>query len=302
MTRNKLITFCYLFIVGIGLAMAFPVGPEALGPLWTATAALGLLTVAGFMAAHRLRKPVADELAAYGVSEPINRWQVGLWILVILTALTFGYVRYIAMIQSPDQANQEVRLRLVGRLEALQPVPDADGRPSMDADGRWMFTQYNLDQESQEIVIPAGTPARWETLIEQPFTHLDRVELVGAPAGTAQIGVYQPENTVGLFARRGRNVVPSGVLGRLPGDPWVYSFKTVLSITPDYIQYQPGGPYLPVDRQTIRLTVDPATPEYERYARSDAYGYDVALTGELQAAAHAATCSASWSAAAPRKP
>ena len=321
MTRNKLITFCYLFIVGIGLAMAFPVGPEALGPLWTATAALGLLTVAGFMAAHRLRKPVADELAAYGVAEPINRWQVGLWILVILTALTFGYVRYIAMIQSPDQlvgtltvangsgefspgkaisqtsflkiktlapVDQEVRLRLVGRLEALQPVPDADGRPSMDADGRWMFTQYNLDQQSQEIVIPAGTPARWETLIEQPFTHLDRVELVGAPAGTAQIGVYQPENTVSLFARRGRNVVPSGVLGRITGDPWVYSFKTVLSITPDYIQYQPGGPYLPVDRQTIRLTVDPATPEYERYARSDAYGYDVALTGELQAAAHAA--------------
>ena len=194
MTRNKLITFSYLFIVGIGLAMAFPVGPEALGPLWTVTAALGLLTVAGFMAAHRLRKPVADELAAYGVSEPINRWQVGLWILMILTSLTFGYVRYIAMIQSPDQlvgtltvangsgefspgkaisqtsflkiktlapVDQEVRLRLVGRLEALQPVPDADGRPSMDADGRWMFTQYNLDQESQEIVIPAGTPARW---------------------------------------------------------------------------------------------------------------------------------------------
>ena len=56
MSRNKLITFCYLFIVGIGLAMAFPVGPEALGPLWTATAALGLLTIAGFVAAHRLRK------------------------------------------------------------------------------------------------------------------------------------------------------------------------------------------------------------------------------------------------------
>ena len=180
MTRNKLITFCYLFIVGIGLAMAFPVGPEALGPLWSVTAILGLLTVAGFMAAHRLRKPVADELAAYGVSEPINRWQVGLWILMILTALSFGYVRYVAMIQSPDQlvgtltvadgagqfspgkaisqtsflkiktlapVDQEIRLRLVGRLEALQPVPDADGRPSMDADGRWMFTQYNLEQE-----------------------------------------------------------------------------------------------------------------------------------------------------------
>ena len=321
MTRNKLITFCYLFIVGIGLAMAFPLGPEALGPLWTATAALGLLTVAGFVVVHRRRAPVDDELAAYGVSAPVDRWHVGLWILMILTAMTFGYVRYIAMIQSPDQlvgtltvangsgqfsagkaisqtsflkvktlapVDQEIRLRLVGRLEALQPVPDAEGRPTLAADGRWTFTQYNLDQTSQDVVIPAGTPARWETLIEQPFTHLDRVELVGAPAGNAKIGVYQPENNVSLFARSGRNVVPVGVLGRITGDPWVYSFKTVLSITPDYIQYQPGGPYLPVDRQTIRLTVDPATPEYDRFARSDAYGYDVAMTGELLGAAHAA--------------
>ena len=321
MSRNKLITFCYLFIVGIGLAMAFPVGPEALGPLWTATAALGLLTIAGFVAAHRLRKPVADELAAYGVSVPLDRWQFGIWALLVLTALSFGYVRYVAMIQSPDQlvgtlavaegnaqwsagkaisqtsflkvktlapAAQEIRLRLVGQLEALQPVLDENGVPTMDANGRWMFTQYNLPQESQEIVIPAGTPARWETLIEQPFTRLDRVDVIGQPAGAAQIGVYQPENVVSLFARYGRNVVPVGVLGRITSDPWVYSFKTVLSITPDYIQYQPGGPYLPVDRQNIRLTVDPATPGYADFARSDAYGYDVAMTGELLAAAHAA--------------
>ena len=296
MTRNKLISFCYLFIVGIGLAMAFPVGPEALGPLWTATAALGLLTIAGLVVAHRRRRSDDDELAAYGVPVPFDRSKIGLWALLLLTATLFGYVRYVAMIQSPDQlvgtltvangrgefsagkaisqtsflkvktlapAEQEIRLRLVGRLEALQPVPDANGVPTMDADGRWQFTQYNLEQDSQEIVIPAGTPARWETLIEQPFTHLDRVELVGTPAGAAQIGIYQPENNVNLFARRGRNVVPSGVLGRITSDPWVYSFKTVLAVTPDYIQHQPGGPYLPVDRQTIRLTVDPATPEYE---------------------------------------
>ncbi len=321
MTRNKLIAFCYLFIVGIACAMAFPAGPEALGALWGATALLGLLTIAGLMAAHRLRKPVDDELAAYGVAAPIDRTQTGLWILLLLTALLFGYTRYIAMVQSPDQligtlsvsaeggawspgqpisqtsflkvktlaaTTEEIRLRLIGRLEALQPVPDADGNPTLDEKGRWVFTQYNLPQESQEIVIPAGTAARWETLIEQPFTHLDKVELVGQPAAAAKIGVYQPENNVSLFARSGRNVVPVGVLGRITADPWVYSFKTVLSITPDYIQYQPGGPYLPVDRQNIRLTLDPVTPGYARLARSDAYGYDIALNGELQSASHAA--------------
>ena len=320
MTRNKLIAFCYLFIIGIGFAMAFPVGPEALGALWGATAVLGALTVLGFAVAHRFHKPADDELAAYGhgKAEPA---QVAIWVLLLFTSLVFGYTRYIAMIQSPDQligtlsisqdgsewtANQpisqtsflkiktlapipeDVRLRLVGRLEALQPVPDAAGLPTLDADGRWNLKQYELGQESEEIVIPAGTAARAEILIEQPFTHLDQVELLGPPTASAKIGVYQPENVVSLFARSGRNVVPVGVLGRITADPWVYSFKTVLSVTPDFIQYQPGGPYLPVDRQNIRLTVDPATPGYERLARSDAYGYNVAMAGELQSASHAA--------------
>ena len=321
MTRNKLISFCYLFIVGIGIAMAFTAGPEALPTLWAATAILGLLTIAGFVVANRFRKTADEELAAYGIATPVSRMQVGLWILLLLTATVFGYTRYVAMIQSPDQlvgtlavsaeggawtpgksisqtsflkiktlsaTAEDVRFRLVGRLEALQPVLDAQGNPTLDAEGRWVFTQYNLAQESDEIVVPAGTPARQEILIEQPFTHLDKVELVGQPSGAAKIGVYQPENNVSLFARTGRNVVPAGVLGRIAADPWVYSFKTVLSIRPDYIQYQPGGPYLPVDRQNIRLTLDPATPEYDRFARSDAYGYDVALTGELQGASHAA--------------
>ena len=321
MTRNQLIAFCYLFIVGIGFAMAFTAGPEALPVLWSATALFGLLTLFGFVLAHRLSKPADDELAAYGVATPISRMQVGLWVLLLVTATLFGYTRYVAMIQSPDQligtlavsaeggaftpdkpisqtsflkiktlaaTTEDVHLRLVGRLEALQPVLDAEGNPTLDAEGRWTFTQYNLSQESEEIVIPAGTPARWELLIEKPFTHLDKVELVGQPTAAAKIGIYQPENNVSLFARTGRNVVPAGVLGRITADPWVYSFKTVLSITPAYIQYQPGGPYLPVDRQNIRLTVDPATPDYARFARSDAYGYDVAMTGELQGASHAA--------------
>ena len=320
MTRNKLISFCYLFIVGIGFAMAFTAGPEALPGLWSATAILGLLTLAGLMAVHRLRQPVDEELTDAGPA-PADPLHISVWVLLLLTALVFGYTRYIAMIQSPDRligtlsvsqegavwapgesisqtsfmkvktlapVAEEIRLRLVGQLEALQPVKDAEGHPTLDPEGRWAFTQYNLPQHSEEIVIPAGTPARSELLIEQPFTHLEKVELLSSPAAAAKIGVYQPENNVSLFARSGRNVVPVGVLGRITADPWVYSFKTVLSITPAYIQYQPDGPYLPVDRQTIRLTVDPATPDYARYARSDAYGYDVAMSGELISASHAA--------------
>ena len=49
------------------------------------------------------------------------------------------------------------------------------------------------------------------------------------------LAVYQPVNSVELFARSGRNVVPVSILGRITTDPWVYSFKTILAITPDYV-------------------------------------------------------------------
>ncbi len=319
MTRNKLISFCYLFIVGIGFAMLRPSGPETLPFLWGATVLLGLVTMAAFAYVYSRPRSADEELSAYGPPPP-DRKQVALWILMLLTAAVFGYARYIAFIQSPDTlvgtlsvsqegqvwtdgkpisqtsflkvkalspVTEEVRLRLVGRLEALQPVLDADGVPTLDANGRWAFRQYTLPQQSEEIVIPAGTSMREEILIDQPFTYLDKVVLLNQPASAVQVAVMQPENSVALFARSGRNVVPVSVLGHINTDPWVYSFKTVLSVKPDYIQYQPDGPYLAVDRQNIRITIDPATPAYERYACSDAYGYDVFATGELLSAPHA---------------
>ena len=130
MTRNKLITFCYLFIVGIGFAMAFTAGPEALPALWSATAILGLLTLAGFVAVHRFRKPVDEELAAYG-PVPADPLHISLWVLLLLTALVFGYTRYIAMIRPPRsppaqqgcrwQAHPRCRRPLV--LHPIQPRP-----------------------------------------------------------------------------------------------------------------------------------------------------------------------------------
>ncbi len=319
MTRNKLIAFCYFFIVGIGFAMLYPAGPGILPLLWGATALLGLATIAVFSYVYSRPKNADEELALYGPPPP-DRKQVTLWILMLLTAAVFGYVRYIAFIQSPDTlvgtlsitqegavwtagkpvsqtsflkvktlapVTEAIHLRLVGRLEALKPVLDADGVPTLGADGRWAFTQFNLSQGSDEIVIPAGTPAKSEILIEQAFTHLDKVELLSQVASSAKIAVMQPENTVALFSRSGRNVVPISVLGHINTDPWVYSFKTILSIKPDYIQYQPDGPFFSVDRQNVRITIDPTTPEYERYARSDAYGYDIFATGELVSAPHA---------------
>lgn len=312
MTQNKLIGFCYLFIIGIALAMAFPLGPQAVHPLWLTSGILGLLAVGAVVAARRLRPPVEDD-SPYAPPASFDAIHASAWVLLLLAGLTFGYTRYLAMIQPPDRPlgqihfsaegaswnpgapmsqtsflkirtlspiEEDIELRFTGRIEALQPILDERGQPILDEQGRWNFSQTDVDQSSEVIHIPAGTPAGMEVLIQQPFTHLDQVEALNQPAAGA-VAVLQPVNTVSLFARSGRNVVPVTILGRITADPWVYGFKTVLSITPDYIQFQPDGPFFAVARQNVRVTVNPDMPGYDRIARSSAYGYDVALTGEL---------------------
>jgi len=319
MTQNKLIGFCYLFIIGITIAMAFPLGADAVAPLWGVTALLGALTGGALVLIRHLRPPVEDD-SPYAAPVQLDALQLSVWAIVLITGLFFGYTRYLAQIQSPDRlvgrlqvhgetstwtpgaalsgtsflkiktlkpVSEEIRLRLVGRLEALRPILDDQQLPILGEDGRWNFSQSNVPQQTEPIVIPAGTPAGTEVLIQKPFTHLDHVEMLNEPT-SGSLAVLQPINSVALFARSGRNVVPVDILGRITADPWVYSFKTVLAITPDYIQYQPDGPYFEVDRQTIRVTIKPEMPGYSEIARSAAYGYDVTLSGGLIAPPSAA--------------
>lgn len=330
MTQNKLIGFCYLFIIGIAVAMAFPVSADYVHPLWNLTFGLGIVTVLAFAIVRKLFPRKEDDSDFAVTTIQIEKPQIIIWLLLLVTGLTLGYTRYLAMMQSPDipigtfavqngagtwnaqapmdktsfiklktlaPVQEDIRLRVHGKLEALQPVLDDNGNPILDEKVRWKFTQYDLQQQSDEIVIPAGTPARTELLIEQEFSSVDSIELLSAPQN-ASLGIYRPRNVVELFARTGRNVVPVSLLGRITADPWVYSFKNVLSITPDYIQYRPDGPYLPVEGQTVRVTLDDATdprnaiPFYDDLARSDAYGYDVALFGELVSPSGAANVGA----------
>ena len=313
MTQNKLVGFCYLFIVGIVLCMAFPAGPAAVAPMWQLTALLALLSVGALVLLRRYRRPVAADLSPFDAPIRFDPWQVAAWTVLLLAALSFGYARYLTMIQSPDREvgkavlsadsvswtprdlstttlpkirvlsspAEDVTIRLVGRLDALRPVLDDSGLPVLDANGRWNFSQSSLDQVSDPILIPAGTPAGAEFCAEQPFNRIERILLDSTPSAPLRLALLEPVNTVSMFARRGRNVVPVSILGRITADPWVYSFKTVLAITPEYLQYVPDGPYFKIARQTIRVTANPDLPGYDNLARSDAYGYDVALSGEL---------------------
>lgn len=328
MTQNKLIAFCYLFIVGICLCMAFPAGPAAVAPLWQLAAVLLVASGAALYLLRRARPPVEDT-SPYDAPVRIDRWQVAVWTLLLVSALALGYARYLSMIQSPDtylgtvtfaadaadpasaasydqkrdlsttsylklkvlaSPAEDLTLRIHGDLEALTPILGPDGVPVLDADAQWNFARSDVEQHSEPVTIPAGTPVGTEILLEQAYTRITSVTLDSAPASAAgaKIAILQPVNTVALFARQGRNVVPVSILGRITADPWVYSFKTVLSVTPDYIQHVPGGPYFKVARQTVRVTVNPELDEYADLARSAAYGYDVAFSGELIAPSGAA--------------
>ena len=329
MTQNKLIAFCYLFIIGICLCMAFPAAPGAVAPLWYLTAFLLLASGVALWYLRRERPPVED-VSPYGPTYHFDTLQVGVWALLLVAGLVLGYARYLSMIQSPDtylgtisiaptctesgsdcdaaylqkrdlsttsflklkvldSPAQDVTFRIHGRLEALLPVPGPDGAPLLDENGQWNFMQSNVEQHSEPITVAAGTPKGTEILLEQAFTHIDSVTLDSpVPAMRVRVTVLQPVNTVALFSRPGRDVVPVSILGRITADPWVYSFKTVLAITPEFLQHVPGGPFFKVARQTVRVTINPDLPGYADLARSAAYGYDVALSGELIAPSGAA--------------
>ena len=62
---------------------------------------------------------------------------------------------FLRQVQAQDG---KVRLRIVGRLEALRPVLDEKGVPVLDAQGRWNFAQTDLPQASETLLVPAGTP------------------------------------------------------------------------------------------------------------------------------------------------
>ena len=308
-TQSRIILFCYCFIVGLVAAMTWPVDPAAL-PVLTASAAVALFAsgVALYWLHRRSRRDGAP---------PPARWFA--WLLM-LSAATLGYARHISantvpdtrigtvtltstgtMFQShaaiPDTCRLRVRktqplagdlrLRVIGELDARVPVRDADGRAALDAKGRWQFQRATLPITSAVVTVRADDPLGTDVIIDQPLTRLTRVEIVsGPPQGAATI--FRISNHIGSFVRPGRAQSPVTILGRISADPLVYDFKTVLPVTPEFIQYPAGGPYYRVEGGDIQVTIRPDLPGYETFSRTEAYGYDVELSGELTVARAAA--------------
>ncbi len=308
-TQSRIILFCYCFIVGLVAAMSRPADPAALPALKAAAAlTLAAATAAFFWIRRRAR---------FGAAPPAARW---FGRLLMLSAVTLGYARYIGANTVPDtrlgvvelsptgaifhaQAPipdtcrlrvrktqplaADVRLRVVGELDARVPARDADGRAALDAEGRWLFKRATLPITTAVVTVRAGDPLDTDVVIDQPLTRLTRVEIVDGPPRGA-VALYRLSNHIGTFVRPGRAQSPVTILGRISADPLVYDFKTVLPVTPEFIQYPAGGPFYRVEGGDIQVTIRPDLPGYETFSRAEAYGYDVELSGELTVARGAA--------------
>lgn len=308
MAQNKIIVFCYAYIWGIVLGMKFLMDGRLLWLGWAITIVL-LLAMAGVWGFDRSTAPLAPP-AARGPRE------ISKWLLLILAPLALGYTRYTDINTIPDTRvgdlviadgrmafelermpdetcrlrirkieplEQSLQFRIVGELRARVPVRDAQGLPAMDAEGRWRFHEVVMPQQSDVIEIAAQDPVGTDYVVAQPFNRLERIEVLRGPR-QGRLALYRLSNHISSFVRAGRGQTPVTLLGRVSQDPWIYDFRTVLTITPAYVQYQPQGPYFRVDGGDIRVTVDPKCPNYLQFANTAAYGYDVTVRGELSSA------------------
>ncbi len=309
-TQTRIIIFCYCFIIGLVLAMVWPLNPSALPALQIATALL--LGGAALLLFYAHREARAETSGA------ASRWLI--WML-LASAVTLGYTRYISANTVPDTRVGEIvmsgdgaavyrshgslpdtcrvrirkdhpiesdlRIRLVGELDARIAARDENGRAMIDKRGRWQFQIAPMSLTTEVVVIRASDPAGTDYLVDQPLTRITGVEVLDGPSHGA-VTLYRISNHIGSFVRPGRAQSPVTILGRISADPLVYDFKTVLPVTPEFIQYPAGGPFYRVEGGDIQVTVRPEMEGYEIFSHTSAYGYDVEFNGELTVARGAA--------------
>lgn len=300
-----LIGFCYAFVAGIAAARVLPVPPSAGAPLF-ALAALAFAAGGAVLARVGRRGWAAAGAGARAAA----------WAAVLGPGLALGLARQGAVdtavtrrvahvrvdgrsaelaggpVALPEMARvalrkesatgRDLRLRLQGEVHARVLERDAAGIAALDERGRWPFTVAELPQRSDEVLVRARDPVGTVYPVAQPFTRVDRVEVVG-DGEEAALSLHAVANHVATFARETRPAPPVRILGRVTGDPAVYPTRTVLTVTPAFLQESVGGPWYRIDGGDLHVEVRPEAPDYGRYAGRWAYGMDLEVAGELLA-------------------
>lgn len=296
MVKQSVILCCYAFIAGLALSRWRPCPPHLHDWMYA-------LTAAAWTAAAWL---IWRDAWAGGMRRGLR------WVLVLaVPSVLLGVSRYHAarivshehvarievdggdsMYPVDAEFDEPVRIkivvrrapdalatiRLTGQLAARQAVRDEHERPVIGTDGRWHFREVVFPQASETLALRPGAEGT-EQIIEQPFTELETLYVEGGDGAVLEL--YRLPNHVDSFARPYGQSAPVTVLGRVTGDPHVYDFKTVLDVSPAFLQFRSGGTFYPVRGGRIRVTIKPDHPEYETFSRAAAYGYDVAIRSDL---------------------
>jgi ComEC/Rec2-related protein len=293
-----------MFLAGIALAMMRPVDPRHLGLLNVATG-VSFAAALGYLALRRS----ASRTTGAGFAG----WDA---VILLVPALILGYSRFLSSNTAPDMRigsirvaqgqaelrvdrpladthrirlrktgplDQDLRIRLSGELDARVAVEDARGSAQMDAQNRWRFKRARLPQESDEVIIRRDDPVGTEYLVAQPFDRIVTAQWLGG-ARNGSLALVRVSNHMGSFVRPGRGSPPVRILGRISADPVVYDHKTVLPVTPEFIQFPAGGPYYRVEGGDIQISLKPELENYRTFSQTAAYGFDVQVEGELSMA------------------
>lgn len=305
--QNKIIGGSYLYIAGIVLAMLFPLDPSWL-PWLRVGSALALGAACGLLLLGLLRGES---------NEPVTQKAVRLlWPALCIGAILLGYTRYTSANTVPDMLigeiriegasrtfhqtvdlpatsrlrlqktqdiERDIRIRFVGELDARLPEVNEEGGYAMDSQGRWVFRQARIPITSDVVIIAASDPVGTDYVVSQPYTRITGIEWLDGPE-QGRVAVHRVSNHIGSFVRPARAQSPVTVLGRITSDPRVYDFKTVLMVTPAYIQYPASGPFYRVEGGDIQVTIHPGMDGYSEFAQTAAYGADVQIQGELTVA------------------
>jgi ComEC/Rec2-related protein len=306
-TQNRIILFCYAYVAGIVLAKALAPDAVWLPVLWVGLGAsvLGALAVA---------------VRGWRRSSETGLGRTVECLLLVVPPLLFGAVRYMQANTLPDRRigllkfapgsaefrmerdlpdlsrisvrkvsdlNGDLVLRIHGELDARLAITNEQGLARMDAQGRWMFRKARVARPSEAIVVRQWDPVGTEYVVPQPFSRVTKVEIMESP-GRGEVALYRVSNHIGAFARPGRDHPPVTLLGRITKDPDVYDFKTVLTVTPDYVQTVAGGPFFRVEGGDVQVVLKTDVIGYDRFARTEAYGKAVVVQGELTMARAAA--------------
>ncbi len=297
MMNHKLIAACYLFIGGLLLAILLPF-PRIAPPMGFLFLLLLAGTFSGMLYFARrsgsaLRRimlwyfvVVASILLGYwrySIADSVSDQQIGRIQKGMYVAHTALHDTSRIMLRLDQSPTEDVVLRVHGELRARQVIRNDAGKPLLDAGGRWVFRERVMPIESDPVRIPAHTPAGSFFPVEQPYNRIDGIHWESEDTNVP-FTVYRVSNHIGSFVRGARAQSPVTVLGRVAQDPHVFDYRSVLRVTPAYIQFPAGGPFYRLEGGDIQVTVMPTLANYAGFSQSSAYGADIVIEGELTVA------------------